>query len=76
MRARPNLRNSLLLGMASFASRLPEDYPEVQFFLMLDAMVPPYHKGAERDREAHAKCLHVGGNGLAAFRLSRNDQNT
>jgi len=29
MRARPKLRNSLLLGMAAFASRLPEDYPEV-----------------------------------------------
>lgn len=29
MRARSKLRNSLLLGMAAFASRLPEDYPEV-----------------------------------------------
>lgn len=38
MRARPKLRNSLLLGMASFASRLPEDYPEVLLFMVLYAM--------------------------------------
>lgn len=30
MRAGPKLRNSLLLSMAAFASRLPEDYPEVR----------------------------------------------
>jgi hypothetical protein len=28
MRALPKLRNALLLGMAAFASRLPEDFPE------------------------------------------------
>ncbi|CAL8468215.1 g7754 [Coccomyxa elongata] len=41
MRARPKLRNSMLLGMASFASRLPEDYPEAlrAAILLLDALV-------------------------------------
>ena len=29
MRALPAQRNALLLGMAAFAGRLPEDYPEV-----------------------------------------------
>ena len=28
MRALPRQRNALLLGMAAFAARLPEDYPE------------------------------------------------
>lgn len=46
MRARPKLRNALLLGMASFASRLPEDYPEVRVFLSMDAMpCKVYDKG-------------------------------
>ncbi|EIE19264.1 hypothetical protein COCSUDRAFT_48883 [Coccomyxa subellipsoidea C-169] len=41
MRARPKLRNSLLLSMAAFASRLPEDYPEAlrAAILLLDALV-------------------------------------
>ena len=30
MRALPAQRNALLLGMAAFAARLPEDYPEAR----------------------------------------------